>query len=157
MYRPLVTRFHAVAWVDRSIDQVFKRARHVVTEDRRTLCCAMALRRKDYNIVGACMSESHASLKDEYEVHTLVGEEGSEGRKRGSPLPQFALCFSRLAHFSAQFFMKQNSFVVVCVLMAVGSLCGSFLGTFLFPFRRTNKSIPPLVLKALVFPIRMVC
>eukprot|EP00903_Cladosiphon_okamuranus_P014387 g13355.t1 len=49
-------------------EKVFKRARHVVTEDRRTLCCAMALRRKDYNIVGACMSESHASLRDDYEV-----------------------------------------------------------------------------------------
>lgn len=66
------TRFHAVASTDEpSIDQVFKRARHVVTEDRRTLCCAMALRRKDYNIVGACMSESHASLRDDYEVRTL--------------------------------------------------------------------------------------
>ncbi|CAN0273393.1 unnamed protein product, partial [Ectocarpus sp. 4 AP-2014] len=48
--------------------QVFKRARHVVSEDRRTLCCAMALRRKDYGIVGGCMTESHASLRDDYEV-----------------------------------------------------------------------------------------
>ncbi|CAM9765873.1 unnamed protein product [Pylaiella littoralis] len=60
------------AWVveiEGEVDEkVFKRARHVVSEDRRTLCCAMALRRRDYNIVGGCMSESHASLKDDYEV-----------------------------------------------------------------------------------------
>lgn len=44
------------------------RARHVVSEDRRTLCAAMGLRRKDYRMVGECMSDSHASLRDDYEV-----------------------------------------------------------------------------------------
>ncbi|CAB1107800.1 unnamed protein product [Ectocarpus sp. CCAP 1310/34] len=62
----------SLAWVlevqDEVDEKVFKRARHVVSEDRRTLCCAMALRRKDYGIVGGCMTESHASLRDDYEV-----------------------------------------------------------------------------------------
>ena len=83
--------FHEVGWllgpfnrsVCRSVDQVFKRARHVVTEDRRTLCCAMALRRKDYNIVGACMSESHASLRDDYEVNNAC-RRGQGGREATS-------------------------------------------------------------------------
>lgn len=75
--------------VCRSVDQVFKRARHVVTEDRRTLCCAMALRRKDYNIVGACMSESHASLRDDYEVNNACRR--GQRRKRG----HLARCFCR--------------------------------------------------------------
>ena len=52
--------------------QVFNRARHVVSEDRRTLCCAMALRQKDYKVAGGCMHESHASLKDDYEVRDDV-------------------------------------------------------------------------------------
>ncbi|CBJ31145.1 conserved unknown protein [Ectocarpus siliculosus] len=62
----------SLAWVlevkDEVDEKVFKRARHVVSEDRRTLCCAMALRRKDYGIVGGCMTESHTSLRDDYEV-----------------------------------------------------------------------------------------
>ncbi|CAM9152727.1 unnamed protein product [Laminaria digitata] len=62
----------SLAWVNEiegEVDEkVFMRARHVVTEDRRTLCCAMALRRKDYTIVGDCMCNSHSSLKDDYEV-----------------------------------------------------------------------------------------
>lgn len=53
-------------------NQVFKRARHVVTEDTRTLCCAMALRRKDYSIAGSCMNDSHSSLKEDYEVRSVV-------------------------------------------------------------------------------------
>ncbi|KAM3570144.1 hypothetical protein VYU27_007786 [Nannochloropsis oceanica] len=47
---------------------VYKRARHVVTEDIRTLRCVKALKNKDYQAAGQAMVESHESLRDDYEV-----------------------------------------------------------------------------------------
>jgi galactokinase len=47
-----------------------RRARHVVTETARALECAAALRAGDMPRVGALMSASHASLRDDYEVST---------------------------------------------------------------------------------------
>jgi galactokinase len=45
-----------------------RRARHVVTENERTLCAAEALERGNADEVGRLMNESHASLRDDYEV-----------------------------------------------------------------------------------------
>ena len=45
-----------------------KRARHVVTENARTLHAAALLERGDLAGVGALMDESHASLRDDFEV-----------------------------------------------------------------------------------------
>jgi galactokinase len=45
-----------------------KRARHVVTENERTLKAAEALKRGDLENFGSLMWQSHASLKDDYEV-----------------------------------------------------------------------------------------
>jgi galactokinase len=45
-----------------------KRARHVVTENARTLQAAELLERGDVAGVGALMNESHASLRDDFEV-----------------------------------------------------------------------------------------
>jgi galactokinase len=45
-----------------------RRARHVVTEDERTLRAADALQRGDASEVGRLMNESHASLRDDFEV-----------------------------------------------------------------------------------------
>jgi galactokinase len=45
-----------------------KRARHVVTENARTLMAAEALGRGDLSTVGALMSESHTSLRNDYQV-----------------------------------------------------------------------------------------
>jgi galactokinase len=45
-----------------------RRARHVVTENARTLAAADALAMGDLHRVGALMNESHASLRDEFEV-----------------------------------------------------------------------------------------
>ena len=45
-----------------------KRARHIVTENQRTLSAAEALRRNDFRSMGKLMSESHQSLRDDYEV-----------------------------------------------------------------------------------------
>jgi galactokinase len=45
-----------------------KRARHVVTEDARTVAAAASLQRSDLAAVGALMNESHISLRDDFEV-----------------------------------------------------------------------------------------
>jgi galactokinase len=45
-----------------------RRARHVVTENARTLAAADALSGGDLRTVGALMNESHVSLRDDFEV-----------------------------------------------------------------------------------------
>jgi galactokinase len=49
---------------------VARRARHVVTENARTLAVAEALAVNDLERVGAAMRESHASLRADFEVST---------------------------------------------------------------------------------------
>jgi len=48
--------------------QVYRRCRHVVTENRRVLDAAQALQHKDARRFGQLMYQSHASLRDDYEV-----------------------------------------------------------------------------------------
>jgi galactokinase len=45
-----------------------RRARHVVTEDARTLAAAQAMRDGDASQLGRLMSASHVSLRDDFEV-----------------------------------------------------------------------------------------
>ena len=45
-----------------------RRARHVVTENARTLAAAAALERGDLDTVGALMLESHVSMRDDFEI-----------------------------------------------------------------------------------------
>ena len=47
-----------------------RRARHVITENARTEAVVQAAARQDYAEVGRLMNESHASLRDDYEVST---------------------------------------------------------------------------------------
>jgi galactokinase len=47
-----------------------RRARHVVTENRRVQAFAAALGAGDLITAGALMAESHASLRDDFEVST---------------------------------------------------------------------------------------
>jgi galactokinase len=49
-------------------DVVRKRCRHVVSENARTLAAAAALAAGDLKTTGRLMNESHASLRDDYEV-----------------------------------------------------------------------------------------
>ena len=49
-------------------DVEYRRARHVVSEDARTLAAAEAIRAGDYEKMGEMMYASHASLRDDYEV-----------------------------------------------------------------------------------------
>jgi galactokinase len=47
---------------------IYQRARHVVTEDQRTLLTARAFEQGDLSRVTEWMAESHKSLRDDYEV-----------------------------------------------------------------------------------------
>jgi galactokinase len=47
---------------------VFRRARHVISENQRTLQAALAFRATDWATVGRLMYASHASLREDYEV-----------------------------------------------------------------------------------------
>ncbi len=46
----------------------FKRARHILTENERTLAMAQALQRDDVPTISRLMSESHASMRDDFEI-----------------------------------------------------------------------------------------
>lgn len=52
-------------------DRGFRRARHVVTEIARTQAAATALTHGRWDALGALMAESHASLRDDFEVSCL--------------------------------------------------------------------------------------
>lgn len=47
---------------------VAKRARHVITENERTVKAAEALRRGDLKLMGRLMEESHISMRDDFEI-----------------------------------------------------------------------------------------
>ncbi|XP_014806161.1 PREDICTED: galactokinase [Calidris pugnax] len=49
-------------------EEVYRRARHVISEIARTVQAAKALQNKDYKTFGRLMVESHNSLRDDYEV-----------------------------------------------------------------------------------------
>jgi galactokinase len=50
---------------------IYKRARHIVTENRRTLLAAAVLEKGDLPPLANWMAESHQSLRDDYEVSCL--------------------------------------------------------------------------------------
>ena len=59
-------------------DLSFRRARHVLTENQRTLVAADALSRSDMPVLAKAMAESHASMRDDFNIttpaiDTLVG------------------------------------------------------------------------------------
>jgi galactokinase len=47
---------------------IYRRARHVVTENQRTLDMAQALAQQQLTRVGQLMAESHASMRDDFEI-----------------------------------------------------------------------------------------
>ena len=55
---------------DRLPETLFRRARHVVTENARVLAAAESLRSGDTAAFGQLMLESHVSLRDDFEVST---------------------------------------------------------------------------------------
>ncbi|ABU57106.1 galactokinase [Roseiflexus castenholzii] len=63
-----VSEDHLAAHSDALPEPIRSRARHVVRENRRTLQGAEALERGDVVTFGRLMNESHASLRDDYQV-----------------------------------------------------------------------------------------
>lgn len=67
---------------------VFKRARHVITENERTVQASKALETKDYKLLSTLMAASHHSMRDDFEItvpaidylveiiHDVIGEQG---------------------------------------------------------------------------------
>ncbi|MEM1210278.1 MAG: galactokinase [Planctomycetota bacterium] len=54
-----------------AIDEVtYRRARHVITEDERTRSAVEAMKAGDWSAVGRRMVESHASMRDDFEITT---------------------------------------------------------------------------------------
>ncbi len=51
-------------------DLSFRRARHVLTENQRTLIAADALARGDMQVLARAMAESHASMRDDFQITT---------------------------------------------------------------------------------------
>lgn len=49
-------------------ETIFRRCRHVIAENARTLCAATALRSGEIGKFGELMYDSHRSLRDDYEV-----------------------------------------------------------------------------------------
>ena len=47
---------------------VYKRARHVISENLRTQAAARALSQSDYATLSVLMAESHASMRDDFEI-----------------------------------------------------------------------------------------
>jgi galactokinase len=66
-YRAVTDAMLASARLD---DVLFRRARHIVTETGRSRAACEALRSGDAVALGALMSASHASLRDDYRVST---------------------------------------------------------------------------------------
>jgi galactokinase len=67
---------------------VFRRARHVISENERTLQTARAIQASDWAAAGRLMYASHASLRDDYEVScpeldTVVGIAQAMGDEGG--------------------------------------------------------------------------
>lgn len=65
-------------------DETLRRARHVVSENQRTLDAARAMRADDAREVGRLMDESHRSLRDDFEVSTPALD-AMVGRARAHP------------------------------------------------------------------------
>ena len=63
-----VTRDELLAQADHLPPTALQRARHVVNENARVLQAADALQRSDFSLIGRLMADSHASLRDDYEV-----------------------------------------------------------------------------------------
>lgn len=51
-------------------EQTFRRARHVVTENQRVLDTAAALRADGPAVIGGLLTESHLSLRNDFEIST---------------------------------------------------------------------------------------
>lgn len=63
-----VDLFYLSIATNKLADHIYNRARHVITENDRTLKAVAAMQRGDVAELGQLMNLSHASLRDDYEV-----------------------------------------------------------------------------------------
>ena len=56
----------------------FKRARHIVTENQRVLKAVEAVRQQEYFTFGKLMTESHSSMRDDFEISTTELDQAVE-------------------------------------------------------------------------------
>ncbi|MGH9616019.1 MAG: galactokinase, partial [Acidobacteriaceae bacterium] len=61
-----VTEEELNACVGEMAEEIFRRCLHVVTENRRTLEAAEALRQHDFHAFGILMHQAHISMRDNY-------------------------------------------------------------------------------------------
>jgi galactokinase len=75
--------------IESTLDPIaYKRARHVITENERTIKAAQALANGDYKLLSNLMAQSHNSMRDDFEItvpaidylveiiHGVIGEQG---------------------------------------------------------------------------------
>lgn len=55
---------------DKMTEEVYRRAKHVITENQRTINAAEALANKNYPLLNTLMADSHISMRDDFEVTT---------------------------------------------------------------------------------------
>ncbi len=51
---------------------LFRRAKHVISENQRVIDAAIYLKQKDFSRFGKLMNESHDSMRDDYEISTDI-------------------------------------------------------------------------------------
>ena len=73
-----------LALVERLAEPMRKRARHVITENRRVLDAVASLRRGHLETVGRLLTASHASLRDDFEV-SVPALEAMVAAAKGAP------------------------------------------------------------------------
>jgi len=56
----------------------FKRARHIVTENQRVLQAVQAIEEQEYFTFGKLMTESHSSMRDDFEISTAELDQAVE-------------------------------------------------------------------------------
>lgn len=56
------------AYRDNMNEVTYRRARHIITENQRTLLAAEALSQSDWSAISRLMADSHASMRDDFEI-----------------------------------------------------------------------------------------
>jgi len=113
-------------------DPVMHRARHIMTENGRTILAAEMMRSKALAIIGKLMNDSHASLIEDYDVHSQEIEQIVEcatkqanvygARGTGYSIGGAAVALTR--DFSAD---TISTLVATCYKKSTGNECQTFV------------------------------
>jgi galactokinase len=117
-------------------DTLLRRARHVVSENARVLAAVGALERGDIVTVGRCFRESHASLRDDFEVS----------------VPEVDRLVEHLEELIQQYGDGQGGARMTgggfggCVVAVMAKDAAADIATHLTAWLRSRLSTPPLLL-----------